>query len=129
MGKGKTLVSACLVGILCRYDGRRIRRLKKDNINFIPVCPEQLGGLPTPRARSILSTGSGLDVLKGKAKVVSDDDRDVTENFLRGAYEVSRIVKLFNIKEAYLKSKSPSCGTDGVTTALLRKMKIEIHFV
>ncbi len=129
MGKEKTLVSACLLGIMCRYDGRKLRKPRLFDPDFIPVCPEQLGGLPTPRFRSMIQGGTGEDVLKGKARVLDEERQDVTEYFLRGAAEVRRIVKMYRIKKAYLKKWSPSCGEEGVLTALLKKMKIKLVFV
>jgi len=138
------LVSACLIGIKCRYDGgskpnKEIIKMFKEG-KLIPVCPEQLGGLTTPREPAEL-TGDGLDVLKGKAKVVTKSGKDVTEQFLRGAKETLKIVKLLEIKEAILKQKCPSCGCgliydgsftgrlierDGVTAALLKLNEVNI---
>ncbi|NQU02659.1 MAG: DUF523 domain-containing protein, partial [Syntrophaceae bacterium] len=86
------IVSACLMGINCRYDGGNclkevlISILSKDV--FIPVCPEQLGGLPTPRLPSQIVSGNGKDVLDGKARVLDSSGMDVTGNFIRGANEV-----------------------------------------
>lgn len=141
----KKLASACLLGEKCRYDGESkpneevISLSKKEEL--IPVCPEQLGGLPTPRSPSESVGGDGNDVLEGKAKVVSKDGRDVTDHFVKGAYATLEIAKRENATEAYLKSKSPSCGCgrihdgtfsgkfkegDGVTAALLKKNGIEV---
>jgi uncharacterized protein YbbK (DUF523 family) len=139
------LVSACLLGIKCRYDGKAalepklLKLLKEDQI--IPICPEQLGGLPTPREPAWIVGGDGSDVLKGRAKVISRSGRDVTENFRMGAEEALRLAKLFGVKCAILKSKSPSCGCgeirepfsfdklkdgDGVTAALLKKNGVKV---
>lgn len=98
------LCSACLLGIKCRYDGkskpnRKVINFTKKEI-LIPVCPEQLGGLLTPREPA---------EIKGR-KVVTKSGKDVTQNFKRGASEVLKLVKLFGIKEAILKQRSPSCG-------------------
>lgn len=129
------LCSACLLGIKCRYDGkskadRRLINLAKREI-LIPVCPEQLGGRPTPRK---------IQEIKGN-KVFTKSGKDVTNNFKKGAEETLNITRLFNIKEAIFKTKSPSCGSgqiydgtfsgklikgDGVTTRLLKKNKIKI---
>jgi len=129
------LCSACLLGIRCRYDGRskpndKIIELSKRE-TLIPICPEQLGGLPTPREPAEQSGNS----------VVTKSGRDVTESFTKGAEEVLRLAKLFNIKEAILKQKSPSCGCgkiydgsfsdrlikgDGVTAALLKRNGIKV---
>lgn len=131
----KRLVSACLLGVKCRYDGKNksneklMGLLEKDIL--IPVCPEQLGGLPTPRTPS---------EQKG-ARVYLECGEDVTSYFVRGAEEVLRLAQLYDIKEAILKQKSPSCGCgqiydgtfsgtvingDGVTTALLKRNGIKV---
>ena len=138
------IVSACLVGINCRFDGENkssdelIEAFRSGEL--IPVCPEQLGGLPTPRPPSRIVDGDGYDVLDGKTRVVNQRSEDVTENFIRGAEEVLKIVKILNVKEAILESRSPSCGcgriydetsgelirSDGVLTALLKRNGVEI---
>ena len=108
------LVSACLLGLNCRFNGRSkaneslISSLK--NTHTIPFCPEQLGGLPTPRYRAWITQGDGRDVLEGRSRVINEVDADVTAQFIKGTTETERLVTLFNIKKAYLKSKSPSCG-------------------
>ena len=129
------LCSACLLGIKCRYDGKskpnqRVMRLSKKEI-LIPICPEQLGGLPTPREPA---------EQKGK-KVITKSGKDVTKNFKKGARQVLRIAKLFGIKKAILKQRSPSCGCgqiydgtfsgriikgDGVTATLLKRNGIKV---
>ncbi len=129
------LCSACLLGVNCRYDGRNalnkkvVELLEKETL--IPVCPEQLGGLSTPREPA---------EIVGK-RVITRSGRDVTENFMRGARETLKIAKLFGVKEAVLKQGSPSCGCgriydgtfsgrtvkgDGVTTALLKRHGIKV---
>lgn len=143
--KGTVLVSACLLGLKTRYDGRSAEDADVIEIagatQVIPVCPEQLGGLPTPRPRAeICSTGEnagedhadGADVLKGAARVVNEHGTDVTERFLEGARAVVQITGMTGAKVALLKEKSPSCGVrlickrgetvegSGVTTAMLR---------
>ena len=121
-------LSACLLGLNCRYDGKSkknsalIKLLESEKI--IPICPEQLGGLPTPRAPSNLIGGNGFDVLDGKAKVINIYGDDNTEAFIRGAYAALNIIKAHEIKRCFLKDKSPSCGVSekcltGVTAALL----------
>jgi uncharacterized protein YbbK (DUF523 family) len=145
-------VSACLLGVRCRYDGesRRdedvIARCARDKRAFIiPVCPEQLGGLPTPRARcevvrssggevgsTTLSpprgTASGEDVLEGRARVVGEDGEDRTEQFLRGAEEALRLARLYGARRAILKTNSPSCDpVAGVAAAVLRREGIQIE--
>jgi len=134
------LVSACLLGVKCRYDGTSAREPKLLKLakreRLIPICPEQLGGLPTPREPAWIVGGDGSDVLKGGAKVISQSGGDVTENFCRGAEEALKVAKLFGARGAILKARSPSCGCgkvrgpfsfdklkdgDGVTAALLKK--------
>lgn len=122
----KILVSACLVGLCTRYDGsckpdERCRR-QLSGQHWIPFCPEQLGGLPTPRTAADLTGGDGHDVLIGRAKVIDRAGRDVSEQFIRGAHQVLKIAASQRIKHALVKARSPSCGLKkpiGVTTALL----------
>lgn len=141
----KILVSACLLGINTKYNGSNnknekiIELLKRKDIILIPVCPEQLAGLPTPREPADL-TGDGLTVLLKKAKVISHSGNDLTSYFIKGAYETLKIAKLYNVKLAILKARSPSCGVkgvyeyhskilkpwNGVTTALLLKEGIKV---
>lgn len=111
------LVSACLLGIGCRYDGKHkadpeVLKLK-ERYNLIPVCPEIFGGLPTPR---IPSERIG-------DKVMMKDGRDVTENYHKGAEEALELCRIYNIKTAILKERSPSCGKgfvyDGTFTGVL----------
>lgn len=113
----KLLVSACLLGVGCRYDGKsnqlpQYKRLLKEH-TCIPICPEQLGGLPTPRCPAERLGG----------KIVTEDGRDVTEQFLRGTAEALRLCDLYHCKAALLKERSPSCGSgqiyDGSFTGTL----------
>jgi len=122
------LVSACLAGIRCRYDGSSF---PDDEIigmvlkgEAIPLCPEQLGGLPTPRSPCLLEGNPEL-VFTGKVRIYDRDGNDRTENFLRGADEVLRIVRIYKINRAILKDKSPSCGRNGVTAYLLMRSGIK----
>ena len=108
------LVSACLAGIKCRYDGAskpapEIVELYNSG-EAILVCPEQLGGLTTPRLPAQFYSGTGEDVLCGKAKVVRKDGADITGNYLEGAKAVLKIMRELGIKDAILKSRSPACG-------------------
>jgi uncharacterized protein YbbK (DUF523 family) len=120
------LVSACLVGLCTRYDGR-IREspvclTRLNQAIWIPVCPEQLGGLPTPREAADIAGGDGADVLAGKARVLTASGTDLTGPFIRGAEQVLIIARAQNIREVFLKAGSPSCavsGKIGVTAALL----------
>ncbi len=133
--KNMKICSACLLGIKCRYDGKDKKNKKVINLSkkeiLIPVCPEQLGGLSTPREPA---------EQKGK-KVFTKSGKNVSKNFEKGAREVLKIVKLYCVKEAILKQKSPSCGCgqiyngtfsgkiikgDGVTTSLLKKNEIKV---
>ena len=98
------LVSACLLGIGCRYDGKHkaneeVLRLR-EKYNLIPVCPEIFGGLPTPRVPSE----------RVGERVMMRDGRDVTENYERGAREAYELCRIYGIKTAILKERSPSCG-------------------
>jgi len=98
------LVSACLAGINCRYDGLnnynpRIAELVR-NGEALLVCPEQLGGLSTPRSAAEICNG----------KVINLSGKDVSDFFSRGAIETLQIAKLINCKTAILKQRSPSCG-------------------
>lgn len=134
------LVSACLLGINCKYNGdnNNNEEIKKylEGKKFILVCPEQLGGLSTPRIPSEI-INENLD----KRKVISKDGKDVTENFLKGATETLKIAKMYNCTEAILKESSPSCGSKkiydgsfsgikidgiGITSEMLKKSGIKI---
>lgn len=134
----KVIVSACLVGIECRYDCKsqsREEMIEKMRQGLaIPVCPEQLGGLPTPRAPS---EQKGL-------RVITQSGEDVTESYFRGAREALKIAQIIGAKVAYLKSKSPMCGSgkiydgtfsrklmvgDGIFTQELKKNGFIVHSV
>jgi len=113
------IVSACLAGLNCRYNGKNcldkeIERMSRSG-KALPVCPEQLGGLPTPRARSEIERGSGEDVLSGKSRVVNADGQDVTAFFIRGAWETLALVRAKGIKEGIFRARSPSCGVQKIT--------------
>lgn len=133
--KEKILVSACLLGTNCKYSGGNnyseevIKFLS--NYEIIPVCPEQLGGLPTPRPASEIIGD----------KVINNQGNDVTQEYTKGAEETLKIAKLLGVKKALLKAKSPSCGNgkiydgtfsgtlidgDGITTKLLKENNIEV---
>lgn len=144
------IVSACLVGINCKWNGKSkrtpklVKELKEGKL--LPLCPEQLGGLPTPRPSCGIFGGTGKDVVVGKARVIDHKGKSHTRNFLKGSREVLRIAKELGIKEAILKKTSPCCGVgktwqmkkrgkgyrnrlvngDGVLTVLLRKNNIKI---
>ena len=106
------LVSACLVGINCKYSGgnnynQKIFDLVKEG-KAIPICPEQLGGLNTPRKPV------ELKVINGKRYAIDNEGNDFTENFERGALEVLNLGKNLNISKAILQPRSPSCGVNKI---------------
>ena len=117
------LISACLCGINCKYNGKNnlneecLELLKQGEA--ILVCPEQMGGLETPR------NPSEIKIINGEVKVFMNDGKDVTENYKRGAEEVLKLAKELNIKKAIFRKKSPSCGCgeiyDGTFTNTLTK--------
>lgn len=141
----KMLVSACLLGVNCRFDGGNshnedtVKRTQTEEL--IPVCPEEVGGLPTPRPPVEIVGGDGNDVLDGKARVLTADGEDKTAEFLSGAHHALELAQSQGVTCVILKSKSPSCGCgniydgtfsgtlisgDGVTAALLKRHGIEI---
>lgn len=133
--KEKILVSACLLGTNCKYSGgnnysEEVMEFLRD-YDIIPICPEQLGGLPTPRPASEI-VGN---------KVINIEGNDVTQNYIKGAEETLKIAKMLGVKKALLKAKSPSCGNgkiydgtftsnliegDGITTKLLKENDIKV---
>ena len=141
----KVLISACLLGVRCRYDGgdsRNETAIKQSEMDeLIPVCPEEAGGLPTPRPPAEIVGGNGDDVLNGKAKVMTVDGIDVTEAYLKGAHHALQVAQSHDATQVILKARSPSCGCgdiydgtfsgtltsgDGVTTALLKRHGITV---
>ncbi len=136
MKKQALLVSACLLGVCCRYDGNskpdsRVTALREKFV-LIPICPEVDGGLPTPRTPS---------ERVGK-RVLMRDGRDVTENYIAGAEAAVERAKSFSCTAALLKARSPSCGSgkiydgsfsgtlsngDGVAAELLKKNGIAVY--
>lgn len=129
------LVSACLLGFRCRYDGGSNERPQVvallDQETLIPVCPEQLGDLPTPRPPSEIVGG----------RVFTPSGEDQTDAYQRGAEETVALARRLGITEAILKQRSPSCGCgqlydgsfsgrvtigDGITTALLKNHGIRV---
>ena len=118
------------MGLKTRYDGQVFTskpcKIVIDDGIWLPVCPEQLGGLSTPRTAADLVGGDGADVLAGRARVITRDGTDVTENFIEGARQVLEIALRQKISGIFLKSGSPSCGLTprlGVTAALLSQHK------
>ncbi len=138
------LVSSCLLGLKTRYDGTDnysqavIDYIKENQLIPIPVCPEQLAGLSTPRPKCWFSRGDGVAVLSGEGLLRNEQGKDVTQIFLRGAEECLKIALLTNCKLAVLQQRSPSCGSQqiylddkltygvGVTTALLQKHGLKV---
>ena len=135
MEKEKILVSACLLGVNCKYNGENNYSKEIDeylkNYDVVPICPEIMGGLPTPRVPA---------ERKGD-KVITKEGKDVTKEFIKGAKECLFLAQKYNIKRALLKLRSPSCGTDkiydgtftkqlidgdGVTAELFKKNGIEV---
>ena len=131
----RILISACLLGVKCRYDGGSkpcpAALALAGTHELIPVCPEQLGGLPTPRMPSEIRDG----------QVIRRDGVSVDEAYRRGAAEAARLAKLFSCELAVLKARSPSCGSgciydgsftgilipgDGVTAALLKQQGLQV---
>ena len=132
----KILISACLLGVSCRYDGASkthplAEQLLKEH-TLIPACPEQLGGLATPRPPA-----------ERQGEIVrTREGTDVTERYRRGAEEVLRLCRLYGCEAAILKERSPSCGCgqiydgsftgtliagDGITAQLLRVNGIPVY--
>lgn len=104
----KILISACLVGDKVKYDGKsNYNPLVKELLQYyelVPVCPEVLGGLTTPRTPS-----------ERKGDIVIDKNgNDVTKYFIKGRDDVINIVKYLHIKKAILKENSPSCGVNSI---------------
>lgn len=132
----KLLVSACLLGSCCRYDGASkehpLIKALAERHTLVPVCPEQLGGLPTPRPPAE----------RRGAAVVTGNGADVTERYRRGAEEALRLCRILGCEAAVLKERSPSCGRgeiydgtfsgtltagDGMTAALLLSHGIPVY--
>jgi uncharacterized protein YbbK (DUF523 family) len=139
------LVSSCLAGLEVRYNGThclhtKIKQLIEED-KAISVCPEMLGGLPTPREPAEIIGGDGGDVLDGRAKVIDIQGKDVTEMFVKGALITLRRAQELKATIVVLKEFSPSCGSsmiyngtfkgermkgEGVTAALLKRNGIQV---
>lgn len=143
----RILVSACLVGHRCRYDGGgfdgypELRRWVEAG-RAVAVCPEERGGLPTPRLPAEIQEGDGRDVVDGHARIVDGHGQDVTEAFMEGAREALRVARDCGATVAVLKARSPSCGGRmiydgsfsgtlrpgmGVTAAMLEKEGLALY--
>lgn len=139
------LVSACLLGLPTRYDGKHkdngpVRKhLKEKGLQPIPVCPEQLAGLPTPRPRCWFDTGDGEGVLTGQGRLVRSDGKDMNNSFIRGAELTLEVARLTGCRTALFKEGSPSCGVtriyckqqsvdgQGVATAMLQRNGLRVY--
>ena len=122
-------ISACLGGLICRYDGQQkvVPALKKlvDEGKAIMVCPEVMGGLPTPRPPAEIVGGNGMAVWHGHAKVVTVTGEDVTKSYQEGAVKAYQKLREHKIDTVIMKAKSPSCGVhliyDGCFTGTLEE--------
>lgn len=141
------LVSACLLGRTCRYDGGAnrdeavLRELEARGLRAVPFCPEEHGGLATPRPPAWIEARDAAAVLDGEARVVTVDGTDVTQAFLRGAEGAAELCRRQGIREAFLKERSPSCGVcrthvagdpvdgPGVTAEHLRRQGVALRGV
>ena len=142
----KVLVSRCLLGHRVRYDGgasgpyAQLAQWQAEG-RVIALCPEVAGGLPTPRAAAEIPGGQGVEVLAGKAAVITTEGEDVTEAFVSGAQQALALVERHGIRIAILKANSPSCGNrltydgsfsgvkvegQGVTAALLTRAGVQV---
>lgn len=139
------VVSACLAGCACRFDGSantddQVSRLVAEG-RVVLVCPEEDGGLGTPRPPAEIVGGDGWDVVAGRARVVTRAGIDVTEQYLAGARQALEAARRSGADTAILKARSPSCGKgqiydgsfsrtlrrgDGVTVALLQANGIRV---
>lgn len=112
---GVILVSTCLTGLPARYNGaRRINAELAEmleGLNWVPVCPEQLGGLATPRPPSSLVGGNGHDVLDFQARVTDPDGIDLSEAYRQGAGAIVELAARLRPEAIFLQARSPSCGS------------------
>lgn len=115
------LISACLLGVDCKYNGSNnklddeIINLLKEKYNLIPVCPEIMGGMPTPR--------NPIEIKDGK--VFDYDGEEFTKEFEKGSEEVLKLAKLYNSSIAILKENSPSCGSNYIYDGTFNHQKIK----
>lgn len=118
------LISACLLGENCKWDGTSNRnqevldfiRSMENQAVFHPVCPEEMGGLPTPRPAS--------EIRRADETVVNTDGRDVTAEFLMGADLALREAKKYRCTAAILKERSPSCGSKEIYDGTFTHKKV-----
>ncbi len=139
------LVSACLLGLPTRYDGKHkentqvLKHLREMGLQPVPVCPEQLAGLPTPRPKCWFDHGDGKDVLIGQGRLVRSDGEEMNSHFIRGAEVTLQVAHLTGCQTALFKEGSPSCGVgrvyrrqqsvagQGVATAMLRQNGLLVY--
>lgn len=109
------LISACLLGLPCRYDGRSVEyhgiSALSEKYNLIPICPEIYSGLPTPRTPAERSS----------VGVINKSGTDVSENYERGAMAALKLAQDFGCKIAILKERSPSCGSHEIYDGSFQK--------
>jgi len=140
------IVSSCLLGVNAKYNGDTNTNkllLKYSHLaQYLPICPEQLGGLTTPRSPVEIQNGTGADVLAGTARAKNDQGLDVTSQFRLGAEQALYLTRIMPVTAAILKARSPSCGSrgiydgtfnhiaregQGVTAALLSQHNIPVY--
>lgn len=115
------LVSACLLGLATRYDGSSrdcpqvADFLARHALVPVPICPEQLAGLPTPRPRCWFNTGDGTTLLGGHGLLVNEEGQPMNAAFRHGAEQALQVARLSGCRAALLKEGSPSCGVMRVT--------------
>jgi uncharacterized protein YbbK (DUF523 family) len=138
------LVSSCLLGLATRYDASDnfsqevADYIEKHDLTPIPICPEQLAGLSTPRPKCWFSRGDGQDALKGTGQLINEEGQEMTACFIKGAKKALEIARMSGCTRAILQQRSPSCGTrkvyidqqltegTGITAALLSSEGIEV---
>ncbi len=130
--KEPVLISACFLGIPCRWHGRRAKKRDKlieklkTNYILVPVCPEQLGGMPTPRTGEYLE-GTGAQVLDEGLRIIAPETgEDVTAYHVNGARYTIELAQIVGATKAYLKTGSPSCDREGVAGELLSRNGIKV---
>lgn len=142
----KILISACLMLLPTRYD-QKVKRYNqieslREKYLLIPFCPEQVGGLPTPRSGAGIELGkTAKQVLSKEAKIYDLEGKDVTKEYILGAEMMLKLCESLDIKKVILKQRSPSCGygevfnvhskllekTNGITAELLERNNIKIY--
>ncbi|MFC1588136.1 DUF523 domain-containing protein [Planctomycetota bacterium] len=131
--KEPVLFSTCFLGFPCRWHGRPAKRREKlikklmKKYILVPVCPEQLGGMSTPRTSETLKGGTGAQVLdKGLRIIAPETGEDVTDYHINGSYYSLNIAQTVGAKRAYLKGGSPTCDKEGVTGEVLKRAGVKV---